>query len=100
MTQASAHLPTDTTLPAPTVPAHEVPVGAWRTLAVRPEPERLPRGIDALWNIAASHLVMLKPRTRRYLRLAHRVIEREPRYAAFNDTELRDAAATMRETFR
>ncbi|HEX7008634.1 MAG TPA: hypothetical protein VF184_01545, partial [Phycisphaeraceae bacterium] len=72
----------------------------WRALSRAHRPPPLPRGLDAAWHAAAGWLMLKRPLTRRYLKLADRVLAWEGHFAAMGSDSLRDAAEQMRGLIR
>jgi preprotein translocase subunit SecA len=60
----------------------------------------LPKGLDAVWNVAASRVVGMVPRQGRYMQQAERVVAMESLFARLSDDRIREKAAGLREVFR
>jgi len=61
--------------------------------------EKLPRGLDAAWTLAAGWINGLAPRRANLLAQAARVVALESKYAAMADAALRAAMADLKERF-
>ena len=86
--------------PKVAAPSPIVPSGMWRNLSARPTAGKLPKGLDAAWNVGVSKLVPLVPRQQRYLKRSEAVVALEKKFADMGEEQLREQAMAMRERFR
>ena len=81
--------------------APAIPAEMWRMLSARTAAEgKLPKGLDALWDMASGHAVLSVPRRGLFLRRARRVVRMEKQFADLSDARLKDLLEGKRETFR
>ncbi|MFW6107668.1 MAG: prepilin peptidase [bacterium] len=76
------------------------PSTTWRTLARPPDSDKLPKGVDAAWDVAAGYVQRLHPRQRILLHRARRVDRLKKAFRDLSDARLRDEAAELRAIFR
>jgi len=62
--------------------------------------EELPKGADAVWNVAAGYAARLRPRQRDVLRRAEAVVALEKQFEHLADARLREQAQELRDVFR
>ena len=62
--------------------------------------QKLPKGLDAAWDVAAGFVDRLVPRTQAFLRRAGRVVALEKHFSDMTDARLREAADDLRAVFR
>lgn len=77
-----------------------VPSEMWRMLASRSATNRLPKGLDAVWDVAVGQIVPLVPRRGRLMREAADVLALEGDYSNLSDARLRDVIDDLRYHFR
>ncbi|NQU75261.1 MAG: hypothetical protein HQ546_02965, partial [Planctomycetes bacterium] len=75
------------------------PSTTWRMLAQRIGSAELPKGLDAIWDVAAGYANRLVPRRKRYLLLADQVVAMEGRFKDLTDAGLRREIEGIREMF-
>ena len=62
--------------------------------------EEIPKGIDAMWDVASGLIRGTVPRSRIYLRRAQRVLDMEPEVSQLADARLKETALELRDRFR
>ncbi len=73
----------------------------WRTLGERQLVQpKLPKGLDAAWDVLAGRAQQLRPRRRRFLRQAAIVVERSRALQDLSDARLHERALALREVYR
>jgi len=77
-----------------------VPSAMWRMLASRAVKQKLPKGIDAVWDAAVGLVVPFVPRRGRLMRKAAAIVALESEYTDLSDARLRESLAQMRSEFR
>ncbi|MCH7908560.1 MAG: prepilin peptidase [Candidatus Hydrogenedentes bacterium] len=77
-----------------------VPSDKWLMLEQRITDRSLPKGLDALWDRAGGFITRFTPRQRRCLNRAEQVLALENRFSTMIDAKLREAAYSLRDTFR
>ncbi|MFO7900669.1 MAG: prepilin peptidase [Planctomycetota bacterium] len=76
------------------------PSTTWRTLARPAGSDKLPKGVDAAWDVAAGYVQRLHPRQRILLHRARRVDRLKKAFRDLSDARLREEAAELRAVFR
>ncbi len=69
-------------------------------LAEPPAEEKLPKGLDAMWDTALGLSMRLVPRESRFLERAGRIIALEKEFLNLSDARLHEAASGLRDLFR
>lgn len=77
-----------------------IPSTTWRTLAQRSRGEKLPDGLDSIWDRGLGRIHSLLPRTGMFLRRARKVIALESQFAELAESKLREEITRCWETWR
>lgn len=81
---------------APTSPIPADQLQSWRYAASTRRPPKFIKGLDAVWEAGAAHVVALAPRRRRLLAAADRAVAMRDTHLAMTDAQLQSAMAVVR----
>src|SRR5262245_7345019 len=81
-------------------PTAGIPSATWSMLSNQVRTEKLPRNLDAVFDMGKGYLARLKYRTRNYLARARKVLSYDKTFAKMSDADLRAAALEYRAMFR
>ncbi len=83
-----------------TTAAPGVPSATWRMLGSARGKQKLPKGLDALWDSGVGIVRRSMLRRHRYLNRANQILASQARFGPLSEGALRDIAERMRDKFR